>query len=279
MNQKTRYLVWAVIHQFGSKSCPACGSEAEKQTVKRKYFVTSLVECPECGLRYRMPRMSEQESDRFYQSDYSQGFTTDLPTDSQLQEWKTDFQGTEKDYGSYIAVLDAMGIQPPSTILDFGCSWGYGSWQLSNLGYRVYSYEISEPRATYAKERLQCNILDRPDDVPEKVDCLFSAHVMEHLPDPSYIVRLSTAVLKPTGHVVAFMPNGDSDVEDTPEYHQHWGLVHPNMMTRRALSYMANKHGFSEMAYTSPYNLEDIHARRLAGRMCGDELLFIARRR
>ena len=45
-------------------------------------------------------------------------------------------------------------------LLDFGCSWGYGSFQLKKQGYKVYSYEISKPRSNYAKTKLNIKIID-----------------------------------------------------------------------------------------------------------------------
>src|SRR5437660_1170992 len=117
MKQKCRYFLWAAARQFTEGSCPACGSR-NHQTIKRKAIVTTLFECSDCGLRYRFPKMSQVESDSFYQSHYAQGFTTDLPSDEELTELKKlFFRGTEKDYSYYIAVLRDAGIQSGASIL------------------------------------------------------------------------------------------------------------------------------------------------------------------
>jgi SAM-dependent methyltransferase len=266
ISQKVAYFFWAAAHQFGDSSCPACGREP-KSTVKRKYAVTKLVEC-ECGLRYRLPKMSADQSNHFYQSDYSQGFTTDCPSHDELERLKANrFADTEKDYSSYIEVLQYVGITAPQTILDFGCSWGYGSWQLSQAGYSVHSYEVSKPRAEFARKKLGCHILESAENPPEKVDCLFSAHVIEHLPNPAYVWELAKKVLKTSGKIVTFMPNGDAT--ENPAYHKGWGLVHPTLLTRKALISMARSHGFEGRAYSSPYDL------RADSPLTGKELLFI----
>ena len=143
-------------------------------------------------IHFRVPKASPEKEVQFYQRDYEQGFTTDCPTPDELTRLKRCcFAGTEKDYSSYVAVLRAMRLAPGSSIFDFGCSWGYGSWQLRHAGYRVYSFEVSRPRARYAVENLQCELFP-PDKLPEKVDCFFAAHVIEHLTNPRVIWGEST---------------------------------------------------------------------------------------
>src|SRR5205807_2594130 len=130
------------------------------------------------------------------------------------------FAGTEKDYSTYIAVLRAVPLGPGSVIFDFGCSWGYGSWQLRHAGFKVYSSEVSRPRARYAVEQLQCELYD-PQQLREKVDCFFAAHVIEHLPNPRDLWEIARGVLKPSGKVVLFLPNGEPSRErHHKSYHQ-----------------------------------------------------------
>ena len=147
-SQKLRYLLWSASRIINADiSCPACG-EAKTILLRRKYAVTALYRCPSCEVMFRVPKSSAEASDEFYQNDYTQGFTTDCPTPDNLAKLKgTFFAGTEKDYSGYIKVLQAIGLSPGSTIFDFGCSWGYGSWQMQQSGYRVYSFEVSRPSA------------------------------------------------------------------------------------------------------------------------------------
>jgi cyclopropane fatty-acyl-phospholipid synthase-like methyltransferase len=239
--QKVKYLAWAALHQFGEDSCPSCQSVGKKLPIKRKYAVTVLLECPDCGLRYRFPKMSEQESNRFYQADYAQGFTTDMPSADELWRLKeTRFAGTEKDYSAYLGLMNEAGISPGCSVLDFGCSWGYGTWQLMEAGYDVCAYEISKPRADYAARHLGCKMVSNPSEA--RVSCLFSADVIEHLPDPSSLWRLAEKVVEPNGRVVLFTSDGDG--HDNPNYHQLWGLPHPCLPTTRWMDWASHQFGF-----------------------------------
>ena len=265
------------------RTCPFCSSPTSK-LIAHKHVVLELFECQQCGLRFRVPKETPDEAEQFYQADYTYGFTTDCPDTATLAHLiATGFHDSEKDFSVYLDVLRAANVQPGQSLFDFGASWGYGSWQFAHAGYRVYAYEVSQPRARYAGEKLGCTMLATATGVPEKVDCFFSAHVIEHLPDPSLLWQTALEVLKPGGTLVLFMPNGDSDYqrENPGHYAQLWGRVHPLLLSHRALDSMAARYGFQGQAYSSSvsqnghYDLSQIRAGQTT-RLQGDELLYVA---
>lgn len=278
---KFRYFLWAFAQaKHGDRSCPSCSSP-HVDMVRRKFLVTALLECRNCGLRFRVPKDTATRSRKFYQREYEQGFTTDIPSDEQLQDMLNHrFRNTVKDYQTYISVLNAIGIEPGMTILDFGCSWGYGSWQLREAGYKVYSYELSKSRAEFARTKLGCSIVG-DDLVSNPVDCLFSAHVLEHLTDPNLLWGIAERVLSSKGVVVSFLPNGDSRLEaqyGSKQYHQLWGQVHPLLVGPGAAAFMARRHAYVPVVHTSPYDLQLIHTNLPSDHLIGQELLLIARK-
>jgi 2-polyprenyl-3-methyl-5-hydroxy-6-metoxy-1,4-benzoquinol methylase len=254
--------------------------------VKRKALVTALWECNACALRFRVPKGTLEEADRFYQTAYSEGFTTEMPSASQLADLLSrSFRSTEKDYSRYIDVLGALGLSAGNSILDFGCSWGYGSWQLEKAGFRVHSYEVSRPRAEYARTRLGCHVVNSLTDLLDPVDCLFAAHVIEHLPDPNVIWRAAEQVLRRSGVLVCFAPNGNPELEvvyGKTTYHRLWGQVHPLLLTPRAVIAMAQRYGYRYLVQSAdcdrPYNLDALRAGRQLDSLLGSELLLAARR-
>ena len=127
---RLRYLAWAVRHiPRADRQCPWCGGDS--QSVRRRALGTQLCQCCECHLRFLVPKQDIVKSQTFYNNEYRQGFTTDCPNDDALERLlQTGFAGSEKDYARYCEVMQAFGVRPGSTILDFGCSWEYGSWQL-----------------------------------------------------------------------------------------------------------------------------------------------------
>ena len=143
-----------------------------------------------------------------YQTEYEEGFTTSLPSDAKLAAlMQSGFRGHEKDYAPYVDVLGALGVEPGARLLDFGCSWGYGSYQLRRAGFDVEACEISAPRAAYGRDKLGVRIRDVAGLPDESFDIFFSAHVIEHVPSVSQLLELGLRVLRPGGLLVTFTPN------------------------------------------------------------------------
>ena len=275
------YFSWAVqrcLRRAPDKTCPGCGS-SDGRIVKRKYIVTSLRECSICRLRYRLPKDDPESTQKFYaEESYKQGFTTDLPSAVELQSMlESKFAGSEKDFSHRIDTLRGAGLRCGARILDFGCSWGYGSWQMREAGFEVLSYEIGRDRARYAHEYLQCTMVPRLDALAGTVDCFFSSHVIEHLPNPNIMFDIAVNVLRPGGLLVCYCPNGAPEREhsDPTAYHRNWGQVHPLMVGPDFLISEAERRGFVDcLATSSPVHARD--ASTAGGSLEGDELLVTA---
>jgi 2-polyprenyl-3-methyl-5-hydroxy-6-metoxy-1,4-benzoquinol methylase len=276
LGRRARYLSWATRRVLRADTvCPGCG-DGRSSLVRRKWLVTALYECVACGLRFRCPK---DDADRaaFYDEEYAQGFTTTLPEPAELERWLADgFAGHEKDYRAYLGVLAATGVRPPATLLDFGASWGYGSWQLQRAGYHVVAVELASRRRRFAAERLGIAVIEDPARPPAPVECFFSAHVLEHLTDPNDMWRAARSALTPGGVLAAFMPNGNPALGAGGAYHRLWGQVHPLLITPRYLLTTAARYGFTARVYSSPYALDVIRARAVTHALLGPELALVA---
>ncbi len=284
MASRLGYFLWAfqrsLLGGAGANACPACEG-LDHQVVHRKYGVTALRECRNCSLRFRTPKDDPAAAETFYVDEvYKQGFTTDLPSDAELQTMlASQFANTEKYFGYQIEAIAAAGLNPGSRILDFGSSWGYASWQMRQAGFEVFSYEIGRERARYAKEKLQCTMVDDLRTLDGTIDCFFSAHVIEHLPNPNLMFEEAAKVLRPGGVFICYCPNGAQERERKhfDDYHRNWGKVHPLMLTPEFMKGEAHRYGFTQCAvFSSPVPSDNIKALRDAN-LDGDELLTIGR--
>jgi len=277
--QRIDYLRWSLSRiATADTTCPACGS-ASTRVVDRKYLVTSLLECLSCRLRFRIPKEEPGEANNFYQDTYREGMTTQMPPDDILKLFMLNkFIGTEKNFAPYIDVCLAAGLQPGARILDFGCSWGYGSWQFRQAGFEVFSSEISRPRREYARTKLDCRMLENPASVAGTIDCFFSAHVIEHLPDPGILFAMAQSAITNSGIIVTFCPNGDPQSEWSDHYSDLWGRKHPLVITPAFIEQAAAKYGLTARMYSNPYDLNAISTRAKSGRLPGDELCIIMRK-
>lgn len=218
--------------------CPNCGARPQEK-LDAKYLVTQLHRCGQCALLFRTPTDTEAFSEDFYNRLYAEGTTTEYPAPTELTALKQClFRGTEQDASGYIQFLNRHQIAAPMRLLDFGCSWGYYSYQFSNAGFETYSYEIARNRRNFGITNLGVQHIDDMYDIAADhplagtFDCFFSAHVLEHVPSPSRVIELAWACLKPGGAFVSFTPNGcESYRRNKPEsWSRMWGEVHPNFL-------------------------------------------------
>jgi SAM-dependent methyltransferase len=283
---KLDYLLWAFRKSLRgggeATACPACG-ETGNRLVRRKWGVTALRECPACLLRFRTPKDDPGFAEKFYADEvYKQGFTTDLPSDDELKAMlERRFAGTEKDFSAKIDIMRAAGLQPGARVLDFGGSWGYASWQFRQAGFEVVTYEIGHERVQYAKKKLGCTVVEDLRSLDGTIDCFFSAHVIEHLPNPNIFFEEAEKVLAPDGVMICCCPNGAEERqrrEGIKAYDQNWGKVHPLMVTPGFIKSEARRRGFvSCNVYSSPVDTVEVAARR-DGDLSQSELLAIAYR-
>ena len=206
---------------------------------------------------FRTPSITEEENKQFYQNTYSSNYVTNLPAIETLSTLKTESFKNIKDYSGYIKVLEALGCQKGEKLLDFGCSWGYGSWQLNQAGYAVKGYEISVPRCNYAKQHLSIDAHSSLDDFDSAIDIFFSAHVLEHVPNLKKVIDYGWQLLRPGGLFIAFTPNGSFTLRThKPQiWHEYWGFVHPNLPDEVYYNHFFDK--FSRIIASVPYPLDE----------------------
>jgi 2-polyprenyl-3-methyl-5-hydroxy-6-metoxy-1,4-benzoquinol methylase len=236
---KLRYLTRSVARLSDAERfrCPNCASSVSK-VVDKKYIITKLCRCNECSLLFRTPTDEPVVNERFYEGEYSQGFTTTMPSADELRKLKeSNFAGSEKDYSYYIHVLKSLGMESGARVFDFGCSWGYGTYQFAQAGFDATAFEIASVRRRYAERELGVRlVLDCDQAVAESAhrrsyDCFFSAHVLEHIPAPRLAFDYALQFLKPGGIFVSFTPNGSTACRKAEkDWSKLWGEVHPNFI-------------------------------------------------
>jgi SAM-dependent methyltransferase len=206
--------------------------------VDRKYIVTALCRCAQCRLLFRIPTDNPAQNKIFYELKYSQGFTTYLPNAELLSKLKiNNFMETAENFTSYINTVALLDIKAGSRIFDFGCSWGYGSYQFAKAGLDVTAFEIAVTRGEYAERELCVRLVKDMEQAVtdpshrQSYDCFFSAHVLEHIPAPQCAFQYAHQLLKLGGLFVSFTPNGSIACRKAePNWSKAWGEVHPNFI-------------------------------------------------
>lgn len=283
--ERLKYFASSAIKALDSNRvfCPSCGCR-DSHLVEKKYVVTSLRRCCSCGLMYRSPTDSEAESFAYYQEEYESGMTTDVPVDAELSKLlDSDFKGTPKNFDRYIQVLNAIGIPASAKLLDFGCSWGYGTWQLQQAGYNAIGFELSGSRAGFAREKMGIDVLNGIDDVPDGLDIVFTAHVLEHIPQLQKTLERIFSWLRPGGLLVGITPNGSSKyrTEESASWSRSWGQKHPLLLDDVYWrNYLRDNSYYIGTRLDDEQGLGDWrrHGGVRQGSLAGPELLVVARK-
>jgi SAM-dependent methyltransferase/predicted RNA-binding Zn-ribbon protein involved in translation (DUF1610 family) len=285
--QKLPFLRRMIRHRLAGRraTCPYCGG-TQLRRVARKRLVLDVYECTACLLLFRWPMETEEEFRHFYQAEYREGAITDLPSVDQLQDMaRRRFAGSTLDLSSKIALLRA--IVPNGRILDYGCSWGYGVFQLQAAGYDATGFEISRPRAEFARKWLGATILDDPaafDFSPAGTfDVLFTNHVVEHLRGLRQAFDLFGRLLRPRGLLFCVLPNFSGREARNGRFLNWIGEAHPVAPTRDFFLRNLPRHGFREVhSFSGPFTEAMVRSAATgdyAGLdLDGDELLVLARK-
>ncbi len=213
ISAKVRYVRRILRHRWHGQPrvCPYCGPSSTVKLVRRKKIIVEILLCQNCHLWFRWPADTPHEHENYYQEEFA-GDTPQviLPNAQELQALKSaNFSGSSLDINNKGRVLNA--VRPGSRVLDFGCSWGYGTYQLQQHGFDAVGFEISRPRAEYGRTKLGLNIIDALDELVRlpagSFDIVFSNHVVEHLPDIAQSFSILTRLLKRDGFVFHVLPN------------------------------------------------------------------------
>lgn len=259
-SQRVNQLITYLYKNLSNKgfSCPSCGNKNSKE-ISRKYLVTALKRCGNCNLMYRAPTSTESEFEKFYQSAYTEGFTTDMPSDTELSRLlSNNFSGTDRDYTGYISILKALGGYG-ATVIDYGCSWGYGSYQIKKAGFTVTGFEISKPRCDFAKNKLRIDAYSDISEIKEPADIFFSSHVLEHIANVNSVIELAKKLVKTNGYFVAITPNGSNSYRkaDPDSWQSCWGFVHPLHLDD--IYYKSNFKDYPMLLDSSPFDCSSIN--------------------
>jgi 2-polyprenyl-3-methyl-5-hydroxy-6-metoxy-1,4-benzoquinol methylase len=265
--------------------CPYCG-QSDTCVIGAKRLVLQLRRCASCRLMFRWPKDTLEFNYRFYQRRYRESVTTDLPNRSSLEELKASMcLGTGNALAQKIALLKML--LPGGRVLDFGCSWGYGTFRLMSAGYEAVGFEISEPRAVFGRTRLGLTIISSESELEKlagSFDGVFASHVLEHVPTPAAVFDRIASLLKPEGVLLGFVPNCGGD--DARRWGTRWGPMccekHPLALDSEFLEAALPKHGFAAITFSGPYSTEDLgkcwNPSNIQRSLNGAELAIVARR-
>lgn len=276
---RLQFALWALKARFRKEHshCPYCGSILHARLQRKKLLIEAR-KCQYCGLIFRWPTDSVRKAEEFYEREYQSGHVTDLPEGHELAKLLADGFGKSRfDSTRYVELVEQV-CSGPSSVLDFGASWGYVGAQLVRAGYQVEGFELSRSRAEFGRKNLGLRFYSSWEELTgtglPRFEVVFTAHTLEHVYDIKDTFRNISRALLPGGKLVIVVPNGGS--LQARRFGVAWGPylgeTHTIAFTSHWLQETLPVHGFEDLELFSP----SMGDRDFS---CdGEELICIARR-
>jgi SAM-dependent methyltransferase len=171
-----------------------------------------------------------------------------------------------KTYTDDLVLIEQVLGRPSHQIdlMDFGMGWGFWARMAQALNFRVVGAELSANRIEHARQ-FGLNVVGDVRELPaESFDAIFADQVIEHLPEPSAVMKEFARLLRPDGLVLIKVPN-DRGVLDNltspafkPRHDALDPLQHINMFRRRTFDRFGEIAGLRQIEIPITANPLDI---------------------
>jgi 2-polyprenyl-3-methyl-5-hydroxy-6-metoxy-1,4-benzoquinol methylase len=252
---------------FENVDCPHCHSRKFKIISNAKYpdtisksellkmylsssdyqLIDQMVSCSDCSLIYLNPRVN---SDIILESYAS---AIDLIFVKQNDVRIITFKRSLRKILNYLKITPSKNIQ----ILDVGCAGGAFPKAANDLGFSVIGIEPSKWMCEFGKKNYSLDLregtLNEHNFDESTFDIITLWDVIEHLANPSSVVKEINRILKPNGHLIVNFPDYASLARKL--FRKKWPFflsVHLIYFTPKTLTKMLNNNGF-EVIKISPF--------------------------
>ena len=147
--------------------------------------------------------------------------------------------------------------QPPGSLLDFGCGWGFFLGAAREQGWSIHGLEPLPGHAVYAHSKfgadVTTNVLRDNTFPPNYFDVITAFQVFEHLPDPAGNLALLHRTLRDGGILLVEVPNIDTwGVKLMGKRHRHFVPDHLNFFSAETLSRLFISQGYEVLSHYYP---------------------------
>lgn len=201
--------------------CPFCGNYCQFSYWMGKY---SIFKCTYCGTAQSYPKPSLKELAAFYE-----GFSYKVAKDNKPFV-----------YESAELLFNRLGLctNKNNCMLDVGGGGGFYAKAYEDMGYGKSTYvDLDRQACEVAKTLGIKNVINADAEkyyFPKKYDFIMCRHLIEHLTNPTLLIKKLFHLLSPDGQLLLICPNGES-----VEY-----LAYPKRLMRKLFKiYMSNFFG------------------------------------
>jgi 2-polyprenyl-3-methyl-5-hydroxy-6-metoxy-1,4-benzoquinol methylase len=182
--------------------CPVCDSSNAELFFEKDWFTFSR--CRECAMVYLNPRLNEQATYAFYNSQWNA-----IYNETKFDEVST---STKLDDEINAANLERIvRLRDHGRLLEIGCAKGFFLRTAKNAGFEVHGLELNERNARIARADVGDGVLNvdlftaaYPAD---HFDVIYMRDVFEHVPKPKAMLEEMNRIARPGCVVFIEVPN------------------------------------------------------------------------
>jgi len=202
------------MENIQSEKCVNCGSQDYQFLHRGKDRLHgiggefSVDICTQCGLNAIHPKLSLNEMEKYYPTDY-------VSFPKAVEDEKFSLKRLDRKIGikRRCKVINQR-VEKTGRILDIGCATGNFLRGMQEFGWDCYGIEPSEYAANYAIKRFNLQVIHGylTEHLFEEnyFDVVSLWDVFEHLPEPKNDLSIIKTILKPGGMLIITTPNVDS---------------------------------------------------------------------
>ena len=233
-------------------NCPVCGSSDAKPFYNKDWFI--FTRCDNCTMVYLNPRLTEQATYDFYNSDWN-AIYNETKFDAVSDATRLD---DEINHGNLDRITRHLGTRR-GILLEIGCGNGYFLRKARAAGFQVHGLELNEKNC--AKVRQELGETVRNEDLfsarypDELFDVVYMRDVFEHVPNPREMMAEISRISKPGALLFIEVPNIDGCIYKlVKERHVCvFGFEHLNYWSAATLKKLITLEGYqaASVSYSS----------------------------
>ena len=238
----------------------------------RKYGKYNVINCEKCKFIHINPIPSNEELENFYQNEYYQRTKPKLArvTPPPLSEKDMTYQNYTFD--EKLDFIEREIATKQKKILDIGSGPGFFLRRAKKRGWDVLGIEPSPEASAYAIKQKIPTIQKFFHEVDlkklGKFDAIHTFDVLEHVNDPTNILKKAHSLLKKGGIIVIEVPNDFNPlqkiIQKSHKKKEYWvtlssksqKFVHLNYFTFESISNLVKKTGFKIISKEATFPLE-----------------------
>lgn len=207
--------------------------------------------CDKCGYIGYIDYPSQKWVDNFYLSEWLSVREKDIEAEVERRTNMSPAQ-IKEDREIRTVKLDRFlmrhKLDRNKVIFEIGCGYGQSLAYFKEKGYKVLGCESSLFRAKVAQRAYGLPVINAPfDDASfqrrlklSQLSLIFSHHVLEHVSDPSSIMRLASSLQSKGGYLIIGVPNAYTE----PSMMTIFYLPHRSAFTKQSLVNLFHKYAY-----------------------------------